>query len=158
VESKLAIVNIEQMQGGTMKRQSECFLNSSGADRRTFLWAATGACAVPRLTLLSMQLAPDLSRSLTKAERDSMTPSQIIEELKKGNSRFRAAKMTPRDYLGEKRTSATGQYPAAVILGCIDSRVPAEIVFDVGIGDTFIGRVAGKVLSKVTVERPDYPG
>ena len=38
--------------------------------------------------------------------------------------------------------SAKGQFPAAVILGCLDSRVPAEIVFDAGIGDTFVGRVA----------------
>jgi hypothetical protein len=52
------------------------------------------------------------------------------------------------DYLAEKRSSATGQYPAAVILGCVDSRVPAEIVFDVGIGDTFNGRVAGNVLGR----------
>jgi carbonic anhydrase len=55
--------------------------------------------------------------------------------------------MAPRDYLAEKRTSAAGQYPAAVILGCVDSRVPAEIVFDAGIGDTFNGRVAGNVVN-----------
>jgi len=92
-----------------------------------------------------MQLVPDLSRSLTKEERDRMTPSQIIDELKKGNERFRSGKMAPRNYLGEKQSSAVGQYPAAVILGCLDSRVPAEIVFDLGIGDTFIGRVAGNM-------------
>src|SRR5271169_3547773 len=56
-------------------------------------------------------------------------------------------KMAPRDYLAEKRSSAAGQYPAAVILGCVDSRVPAEIIFDVGIGDTFNGRVAGNVVN-----------
>lgn len=70
-----------------------------------------------------------------------MTPAQIIEELKQGNERFRAGKMAPRDYLAEKRASATGQYLAAVILGCVDSRVPAEIIFDAGVGDTFNGRV-----------------
>ena len=47
----------------------------------------------------------------------------------------------------EKRSSAAGQYPAAVILGCIDSRVPAEIIFDAGIGDTFSGCVAGNVVN-----------
>jgi carbonic anhydrase len=94
-----------------------------------------------------MQLVPDLSRSLTKEERDRMTPSQVIDELKKGNERFRTGKMAPRNYLGEKRSSAAGQYPAAVILGCLDSRVPAEIVFDLGIGDTFIGRVAGNIVN-----------
>src|SRR5262250_4015476 len=55
--------------------------------------------------------------------------------------------MAPRDYLAQKRSSATGQYPAAVVLGCLDSRVPAEIVFDVGIGDTFNGRIAGNVVN-----------
>jgi carbonic anhydrase len=76
-----------------------------------------------------------------------MTPSQVIDELKKGNERFRAKKMVPRDYLAEKRSSAAGQYPAAVVLGCLDSRVPAEIVFDLGIGDAYIGRVAGTVVN-----------
>ena len=76
-----------------------------------------------------------------------MTPSQVIDELKKGNERFRTGKMAPRDYLAEKRSSAAGQYPAAVVLGCLDSRVPAEIVFDAGIGDIFTGRVAGNVVN-----------
>jgi carbonic anhydrase len=84
---------------------------------------------------------------LTKDERDRMTPRQVIDELKKGNERFRAGKMFARDYLAEKRASAAGQYPAAVVLGCLDSRVPAEIVFDAGIGDLFIGRVAGNVVN-----------
>jgi carbonic anhydrase len=87
-----------------------------------------------------------MSGSLTKDQRDSMTPSQVIDELKKGNERFRTGKMASRDYLAEKRSSAAGQYPAAVILGCVDSRVPVEIVFDTGIGDTFTARVAGNVV------------
>ena len=115
--------------------------------RRTFLSAAFSSCAVTGLVPLSLQFAPSLANSLTKEERDSMTPSQVIGELKKGNERFRTRKMAPRDYLAEKRASAAGQYPAAVILGCLDSRVPAEIIFDTGIGDTFIGRVAGNVVN-----------
>ena len=55
--------------------------------------------------------------------------------------------MAPRDYLAEKRSSASGQYPAAVILVCVDSRVPAETIFDAGIGDLFSGRVAGNVVN-----------
>ncbi|HTT19567.1 MAG TPA: hypothetical protein VMG82_11500 [Candidatus Sulfotelmatobacter sp.] len=57
-------------------------------DRRTFLAGAMLASVVPRIPLLSMQLAPDMSRSLTKDERDGMTPSQVLGELKKGNERF----------------------------------------------------------------------
>jgi carbonic anhydrase len=94
-----------------------------------------------------MQLGDSTSASLTKEQRDRMTPLQVIDELKKGNERFRTGKMVPRDYLAEKRSSAPGQYPAAVVLGCLDSRVPAEIVFDAGIGDVFIGRVAGNVVN-----------
>ena len=117
-------------------------------DRRRFLNTALGVCAIcPSLGFSLMQLAPSMSESLTKEQRDSMTPSQIIDELKKGNERFRTGKMAPRDYLAEKRSSAVGQYPAAVVLGCVDSRVPAEIVFDAGIGDIFTGRVAGNVIN-----------
>jgi len=123
-------------------------LDCQSLGRRDFLGATLGTCIVtPFSKLLSVQLAANRSGSLTKEQRDSMTPSQIIDELKKGNERFRAGKMTSRDYLAEKRASASGQYPAAVVLGCLDSRVPAEIVFDTGIGDMFVGRVAGNVVN-----------
>src|SRR5580700_3724860 len=123
-------------------------VNYGGVDRRRFLTAAVGAyAACTPLGLVSIQLASSGGASLTKEQRDSMTPSQVIYELKKGNERFRTGKMASRDYVAEKRSSAAGQYPAAVILGCLDSRVPAEIVFDAGIGDTFIGRVAGNVVN-----------
>ena len=122
--------------------------NIPSLDRRSFLGTALAACAVkPGRTHLFMQLTANLSKSLTKEERDGMTPAQVLEELKKGNARFQSGQLASRDYLGQKRSSATGQYPAAVVLGCLDSRVPAEIVFDVGIGDTFVGRVAGNVVN-----------
>jgi carbonic anhydrase len=115
-------------------------------DRRSFL-ASLGTLAIIPLAPLSMQPEATLANSLTKEQRDSMTPSWIVEELKKGNERFRTRKGISRDYLAQKRSSAAGQYPAAVILGCVDSRVPAEIIFDVGIGDAFIARVAGNVVN-----------
>lgn len=131
-----------------MKRTPYESLDHVAVDRRRFLGTALGACAITaRLGFVSTQLAASMSESLTKEQRDSMTPSQVIDELKKGNQRFRAGKMAPRDYLAEKRSSAAGQYPAAVVLGCLDSRVPIEIVFDAGIGDTFTGRVAGNVIN-----------
>jgi carbonic anhydrase len=117
-------------------------------DRRRFLGTLVCTCALSASPdVLAMQLAPSLSESLSKEQRDSMTPAQVMDELKKGNERFRTGKMAPRDYRAEKRSSASGQYPAAVILGCLDSRVPAEIIFDAGIGDAFIGRVAGNVVN-----------
>ena len=121
--------------------------DSKDLNRRTFLGVAMGACVITPLAPFSMQLTVSLASSLTKEQRDSMTSSQVMDELKKGNERFRTGKMSVRDYLAQKRSSAAGQYPAAVILGCVDSRVPAEIIFDVGIGDTFVGRVAGNVIN-----------
>ena len=76
-----------------------------------------------------------------------MTPAQILDDLKKGNERFRAGKMATRDYRDQQRTSAGGQYPTTAVLGCIDSRAPAEIIFDAGIGDTFNARIAGNVVN-----------
>ena len=83
--------------------------------------------------------------SLSQAQRDAMTPDQVIDMMKRGNARFRAGKPQKHDYLAQKRSSALGQYPAAVILSCIDSRAPAEIILDTGIGETFNGRIAGNI-------------
>ncbi len=129
-------------------RKADNTLESRNADRRDFLRASLATAAITPFTGESFfQLAASLAGSLTKEQRDSMTTEHILEELKKGNERFRAGKMTSRDYRAEKRASAGGQYPAAVVLGCLDSRVPAEIIFDTGIGDTFVGRVAGNVVN-----------
>ena len=87
------------------------------------------------------------SGSLTKEQRDRMTPGQVLDTLKAGNERFRTGNMASRDYRDQQRASAAGQFPAAVVLGCIDSRAPAEIVFDAGIGDTFNARIAGNVVN-----------
>ncbi|MFA7670560.1 MAG: carbonic anhydrase family protein [Burkholderiaceae bacterium] len=85
--------------------------------------------------------------SLSKEQRDAMTPDQVLEMLREGNARFRGGTMNSHDFLAQKRATVTGQYPAAVILSCIDSRAPAEIIFDAGIGDVFGARVAGNVLT-----------
>jgi carbonic anhydrase len=90
--------------------------------------------------------------ALTKEQRDKMTPSQIIDAMKKGNERFRSGVRKNRNYLNEQKASASGQHPAAVLLSCIDSRAPAEVIMDLGIGDIFNSRVAGNV------ENPDILG
>lgn len=101
-----------------MKRTFNESLDCRAVNRRGFIGTALCACALTsRLEGLMMQFAPSLSKSLTKDERDSMTPAQVIEELKKGNERFRTGKAATRNYLAEQRFSAKGQYPAAVILG-----------------------------------------
>jgi carbonic anhydrase len=91
--------------------------------------------------------APELvTEVLGAADQQALTPEQVLDDLKAGNERFVAGELTARDYVAQaKATAAGGQYPKAVILGCVDSRVPPEIVFDQGIGDVFVGRVAGNV-------------
>jgi carbonic anhydrase len=85
--------------------------------------------------------------AMSKEDRDKLSPDQIIDAMKRGNARFRSGKMLSHDYLAQKRASASGQFPASVILSCIDSRAPAEIVLDAGIGDTFNARIAGNIVN-----------
>ena len=94
--------------------------------------------------------------ALTKEDRDKLTPDQIIEGIKAGNVRFRTGKMLQHDYLAQKRASAAGQYPSAAILSCIDSRAPAEIIFDVGIGETFNARIAGNIANNDLIGSLEY--
>jgi len=82
---------------------------------------------------------------MTQAMRDAATPDEVIARAKAGNERFRTGRKRHRDLLVELKSTAGGQWPAAVILGCIDSRAPAEIIFDLGLGDIFNCRVAGNV-------------
>jgi len=115
------------------------------SSRRRFL-ATTAAFSLTSIGIRA-QLSARGDAALTKEQRDRMTPTEILDELKKGNERFRAGKPTPHDYRDQKRSSAAGQFPAVAFLGCIDSRAPAEIIFDTGIGDGFNARVAGNVVN-----------
>lgn len=124
-------------------------------NRRAFCITAATACLASR-TRLGAQFAPKGSGALTKTRRDQLTPAQVIAELKKGNERFRTGKPAPRDYLEEQHADATAQAPAAVVLGCIDSRVPAEIVFDAGIGEIFVARVAGNIVDEDILGSLEY--
>jgi carbonic anhydrase len=83
--------------------------------------------------------------ALTKAQRDRLTPDDILALMKKGNKRFYTGKREDHNFLAQQRASAKGQYPAAVLLTCIDSRAPAETILDLRIGDIFNSRVAGNV-------------
>ena len=113
-------------------------------DRRRILTILAAAAAGG---LACGGLAPGLAYAvtLTKAQRDNMTPDEIIGLMKEGNERFRRGGKLTRDYVAEQNAAAKGQHPAAVILSCIDSRAPAEVIMDLGIGDVFNARVAGNV-------------
>lgn len=85
--------------------------------------------------------------ALTREQRDAMTPDDVLAMAKAGNARFRRGERQERNFLSEQISSAAGQYPAAMLLSCIDSRAPAEIILDFGIGDTFNARIAGNVIN-----------
>jgi carbonic anhydrase len=119
--------------------------------RRSFLQASTaiiGMAFVGAGTLSSIAYAD----ALTAAQRDKLTPDDILALMKKGNKRFYTGKLKERNLLAQQRASATGQHPAAILLSCVDSRAPAETILDLGIGDIFNARVAGNV------ENPDILG
>jgi len=82
----------------------------------------------------------------TKAQQSAITPALALEKLEVGNTRFVAGKLEHRDWPQQRAETAAGQYPFAVVLSCIDSRVSSEIIFDQGFGDIFNARVAGNVL------------
>ena len=88
-------------------------------------------------------IKPRIERVLTKEERDKLTPDEVLQVLKDGNQRFLSGTLTSRDHSKQVRDAVLGQYPKAVILSCLDSRIPVEDVFDRGIGDIFVARVAG---------------
>jgi carbonic anhydrase len=64
---------------------------------------------------------------LTREQRDKVTPDEIIQQMKAGNERFRSGKPQPRDLMREAMATAKGQYPAAIVFSCIDSRAPVGL-------------------------------
>lgn len=98
---------------------------------------------------------PDYSKStyinhpvLTKEQQQALTPDLVLKQFKEGNERFRKSDVTIREHSDAIRKAATGgQYPEAMVLSCVDSRVPVEDVFGQGLGDVFVGRVAGNFVN-----------
>ena len=85
---------------------------------------------------------------LTKEQQDALTPDIVIQTLQKGNARFMSNDLTARNHSAQVRKSTLAQYPKAIVLSCVDSRVPVEDVFDRGIGDLFVARVAGNFVNE----------
>lgn len=91
---------------------------------------------------------PLIEKVLSAEEQKKLTPQDVINSLKEGNRRFASGTITLRDHSKQIRDAINGQYPKAIILSCIDSRVPVEDVFDKGIGDLFVARVAGNIVNE----------
>jgi carbonic anhydrase len=93
---------------------------------------------------------------LTAKEQKALTPDSVIQTLKAGNRRYVNNDLTLRDHSAMVRNAAAGQYPKAVVISCIDSRVPVEDIFDKGIGDLFVGRVAGNFVDEDLLGSLEY--
>lgn len=94
--------------------------------------------------------------TITKEMQNSISPVKAIEMLKEGNKRFLNKKQVNRDLNSQVSETSGGQNPYAVVLSCIDSRVPVELTFDQGIGDIFSARVAGNIINEDVLGSMEY--
>lgn len=97
-----------------------------------------------------------LKEVMTAEKQKSLTPDKVIADFKAGNKRFMNNELTLRDHSTQVRKTTKGQFPQAVVLSCIDSRVPVEDVFDKGIGDIFVARVAGNFANEDILGSLEY--
>lgn len=96
------------------------------------------------------------NKIITAEEQKSLTPDIVIRRLKDGNKLFLTNDITERDHSALVSDGIKGQFPMAVILACMDSRVPVEDVFDCAAGDLFICRVAGNVVNQDILGSLEY--
>ncbi len=90
-------------------------------------------------------VAEKVKTVMTKEMQEQMTPDEALKDLMDGNKRYLDNQMINRDLPAQITATSDGQYPKAIVLGCVDSRVPIEYLFDQGIGDIFVARVAGNI-------------
>jgi carbonic anhydrase len=121
--------------------------------RRHFCCA--GALAGTTVTF-GRSFAADQCAAPTQERQAAMSPDDALTELKAGNERFLSQNMRNCDLLSQVRATASGQFPFAVVVGCIDSRVPPELVFDQRIGDIFSARIAGNVAEDDVVGSAEF--
>lgn len=103
--------------------------------------SAEGTVQIPEAEVLTNTV-------LTAAEQAALTPTDVLNLLKEGNKQFTEDNLTVRNNTQRVRDAATGQFPKAAILSCLDSRVPVEDVFHRGIGDLFVARIAGNIVNE----------
>ncbi len=109
---------------------------------------ATALLATAPVVARDQSRASFCETQTTKECQSAVTPEQVLERFKHGNQRFASGHGTQRNYAQQVRDTAKGQYPLGSVVSCIDSRAPAEIVLDQGIGDIFNARVAGNIVNE----------
>ncbi|WP_406696979.1 SulP family inorganic anion transporter [Singulisphaera sp. Ch08] len=92
----------------------------------------------------------------TRDIQSALTPKQVLQLLKEGHDRFRTGQRLTRDFGRQVNATANGQHPLAVVVSCIDSRTPAELILDMGVGDIFSVRVAGNITSRKVLGSIEY--
>ena len=121
---------------------------------------AVHAITVRRLLLLACGLSLTIAAARLSArdEKPQVSPADALKMLEAGNARFVAEKPEHpnSDQSRVRETGKNGQYPIAAVLGCADSRVPVETVFDRGVGDLFVVRVAGNVAGTTELASLEY--
>jgi carbonic anhydrase len=115
-------------------------------ERRRFL-AVAGAFAATGLSVQAAAADPAACRPFDAARQSAVSPDQALEMLKQGNARFVSGNMIHCDLRAQVKATAAAQAPFAAVVGCIDSRVPPELVFDQRLGDIFAARVAGNFVN-----------
>jgi len=120
------------------------------------LLVGSTAVALPDAPKAAAKATASNSIVQTKESQSAMTPAKALDALKEGNKRFRAGTSVQKNLPAKVKASAAGQYPFAVVLSCMDSRVPVETVFDQSIGDLFSIRVAGNVVNPDNLGSLEY--
>jgi carbonic anhydrase len=100
--------------------------------------------------------AAKIETVMTKQMQDGLTPDAVLQDLMEGNQRYVSGEMQNRDLPAQVAATTDGQFPKAVILACIDSRVPVEYIFDQGVGDIFVARVAGNIEDEELLGSMEY--
>jgi carbonic anhydrase len=120
--------------------------------RRLFSSTAIASAAFA----LSGAARADECAVFTTERQQAKTPDEALQLLKEGNERFLAGKMINCDLMAQVRATSHGQAPFAAIVGCIDSRVPPELIFDLRIGDAFVARLAGNIIDTDVIGSLEY--
>jgi carbonic anhydrase len=115
-----------------------------------------GSAVAASLLTFDRAFAADQCAALTSERQAVLSPDDALEKLKAGNERFVSRNMRNCDLIDQVRATAGGQFPSAIVIGCIDSRVPPELVFDRRIGDLFSARIAGNIVNDDIVGSSEF--
>src|SRR5215210_1921680 len=121
--------------------------------RRCFCGAGTAASV---LAAAGSAFAADQCDAVTGQRQAAKSPDDALKQLQEGNERFLTQNMRNCDLLTQVRATASGQFPFAMIVGCIDSRVPPELIFDQRLGDVFSARIAGNIVDDNIVGSAEF--